>query len=85
MPFSLGQAGTLNVRAAFEPIFERSERESCICLVMSTTGRAKVSVIAQRQEPGSIPGPSKESRGQSGYSGMSKGTMVGDEVREVRD
>lgn len=51
----------------------------CVCI----PGRGKVSVAAQRQEPGSVPGPAKENRGQSGWSGISEGTVTGDEVREV--
>lgn len=53
-----------------------------ICLVISISGQGKASVIAQRQEPGSIAGPAK-SRGQGCWSGMSEGTVTEKEVREV--
>lgn len=50
--------------------------------MMSIPGGGKVSVIAQRQEPGSTAGPIKEKSSQRGWSGMSEGMVAGDRVRE---
>lgn len=46
----------------------------------STPGEA--SGIAQGREPGSIPGPLKET-GWGGQNGVSEGVVAGDEVREA--
>lgn len=56
-------------------------KEPGICLVISTPGQRKASIIAQRQVPGSIAGPVKN-RGHGGWGGVSEGTIE-NEVREV--
>lgn len=45
-------------------MWRKWRKELCIYLMMSIPGRGKVSVIAQRQEPGSIAGPIKEKSSQ---------------------
>lgn len=83
LQLSLGQTRKLTGRQRSTRGLEEAKEKACVCLVVSILGRGKVSVVVQRQERGSIPGPAKENRGRSGCSGVSEGMVAGDEVGEV--
>lgn len=85
MQFSVGQPRKLPGKATFE---QRSEGSEELHLTSDEHLRQREGKCNNSLEAGTWEhswAPVKENRGHSAWSGMSEGTMAGDEVREVGD